>query len=490
MAAHAITATPAPASNSWAKLLAPSLSDLLFIFVLFWSFLAAPGGWDRLLMDADTGFHIRAGQLMLDTGRVPASDPFTFLKTQSPWYAFEWLAQITFGFLHSEFGLKGVVLLAGVAIVATFVILLRLMLQLQANGLIAMGLTLVAINASSVHFHARPHIFTLLFLAVSVSIVLTDVRAPSWRIWLLVPLTLVWVNVHGGFMLLFVLLGCRLLSKRRQAIRYARVLGACGLMSFLNPNGLALHRHVIGFVSSRTNSILNDEFKAPDFRSEAHLYFIVILFLALGIVYPLLQQRKWPEALTILVFAYSSLMAVRQIAPFAIVAIPIIAMELTALLRDKAIVEIGEKISRQARWTSVWPAAMLLFLAFSPSVTWPQNLPASVFPVEMIRRHGPEIAGARLFTVDQWANYAIYTNPAQRVFIDSQHQIYGDKVLLDALKMMEARPGWREALKGYGIDAVLCPVDAPIASLLEGEPGWRLVDKVQGAVLFERKPTA
>ena len=71
----------------------------------------------------------------------------------------------------------------------------------------AMIVALLGVGAASIHFLARPHIFTLLLLSISVWMIEADRRAPSNRIWLLVPLTVVWTNLHGGFLALIAVLG-------------------------------------------------------------------------------------------------------------------------------------------------------------------------------------------------------------------------------------------------------------------------------------------
>src|SRR5258708_40316895 len=100
----------------------------------------------------------------------------------------------------------------------------RYALYRGANSLIALALTLLTVSANSLHFHARPHIFTLLFLVISMWLIAADRRRPSRRIWLLVPLTVVWTNLHGGFFIFFpllalLLIGCPLDPRAGDAIR-------------------------------------------------------------------------------------------------------------------------------------------------------------------------------------------------------------------------------------------------------------------------------
>ena len=60
-----------------------------------WLFVAG-AGWSVLLADGDTGWHIRAGEFILDTGAVPRTDLFSYSKAGAPWYAWEWLADVVF----------------------------------------------------------------------------------------------------------------------------------------------------------------------------------------------------------------------------------------------------------------------------------------------------------------------------------------------------------------------------------------------------------
>jgi len=73
------------------------------------------------------------------------------------------------------------------------------------------------------------------------------------------------------------------------------------------------------------------------------------------------------------------------------------------------------------------------------------------------------------------------------VFIDSQHQMYGERILADAVGMMLGRHEWRQLLDQYKIDAVLCPRDAALASLLAQDGSWTQAAATPQAALFARK---
>ncbi|HUS05849.1 MAG TPA: hypothetical protein VMZ52_06125, partial [Bryobacteraceae bacterium] len=198
----------APAAP-WARLFSPSLSDLFFLFITAWLFLVSPLGWQRLLLDADTALHTRIGQYILSTGTVPHQDLFAFSKTPSAWYAFEWLSETAFAWLYGLAGWKGITLLAGALIALYLTVLLKYAVWKGANGLAAVMVTLMTATATAIHYHARPHLFTLLLLACAVWLLDYNRRHGGRLIWLLVPLTALWANLHGGFFIFLVLLALR-----------------------------------------------------------------------------------------------------------------------------------------------------------------------------------------------------------------------------------------------------------------------------------------
>jgi len=490
----------APTRPWIARLLRPSLTDVVFAGILLWSFILADGGWGRLLRDADAGLHIRIGNEILRTGHIPTTDPFSYTRPGAQWDATEWLSAVLFSSLNAWFGLKGIVFVCGTAIVATLLIVLRTCLLAGGNALLAVVLTLCAANAASLHYHARPHVFTWLFLAMSCWLLLADRLAPSRRVWLLVPLAAVWANLHGGYAILFLVLGCSIvgaIGRRAELLRYIKLTAACALACLVNPFGYRLLIETVAYL--RNGSIRNTiaEYLAPDFRSEAHIYFMVLLFVGLAVTGFLLAKRRFGDALLIFGFGACGLTSVRHIPIYAICAVPVIAGELTEKWSawvsqqprrstGRAIEEMTVSLGEKMRPASLWPVALLVFLFVVPGATaWPTDFDRKMFPVAVQDRHGEELAASRLFTTDQWADYLMYKNSAQRVFLDDRY-FYGDKIVNDALKLMEGRSGWRGVVTSYRINAVLAPASAPLAELLAEDKDWKLVDKDATALLFRK----
>src|SRR4051812_46549357 len=101
-----------PATAASAPLIArflPSLTDLAFLMPVFFIFLKM-GGAPALLRDGDTGWHIRTGEWILNHHQVPFADMFSFSRPGAPWFAWEWLWDVTFALLSRAGGLAAVVL--------------------------------------------------------------------------------------------------------------------------------------------------------------------------------------------------------------------------------------------------------------------------------------------------------------------------------------------------------------------------------------------
>jgi hypothetical protein len=128
-------------------------------------------------------------------------------------------------------------------------------LRAGIHPLLAMLLTLLAMLASAYHFHPRPHLLSILFLGWTFA-GLCDVEAgriPLKRLIWLLPLFVLWTNIHGGMLGGFGTVavtvfgwmvarwawmnGPNLLP--RQMLGLTSLVVGCGLTAFVNPYGIA-----------------------------------------------------------------------------------------------------------------------------------------------------------------------------------------------------------------------------------------------------------
>jgi hypothetical protein len=516
------TAAPVPAI---ARVL-PSLTDLAFVMPLIFLFAKLDGA-RILLYDGDTGWHIRTGEWILAHHRVPYVDLFSFTRAGRPWFAWEWLWDTIFALIHQRWGLGGVVLGSLAVICLTSAGLFRLVRRKCNNGLVAIAVTLLAAGACSIHWLARPHLFTLLFLVGALHITERAAEGRTHLLAWLLPLTLVWTNMHGGFFVIFLLLACytssdllnaliepnALLRRRflKNAMPWVATFGACFLVTFINPYGWGLHRHVFQYLSDPYQLEHIAEFQALNFRSGAQVYFEPLVFLALLTALWDAQNRRFADVFMCLGWLHLALIAQRNLPIFAIATAPILARGMASAVAAARTIEIAGWVRRGSAWfesvstsfeetdrlwrvhlASVVPLAVIGLLLVLPRpvsaklspVQDPKWFPAGALTV--VRKPEAE----RVFTTDQWGDYLIYNlYPSKKVFIDGRSDFYGDKFGQLYLDAMGGKYGWKKTLDDYAIDTVLLQPSMPLASILKISREWRLVYDDTRAVVFRRNGT-
>jgi hypothetical protein len=512
------TSVPTAPVHSWAAMLLPSLTDFFFGALLLWLFMG--GGGKSLLGDGDTGWHIRTGDYVLEHHAVPQKDIFTFTKPNEPWFAWEWLCDVIFSRIHLAWGLKGIVLLAGVLLCLTATILFCHMLWSGGNLFLALVVAILANGASSVHFLARPHVFTFVLLALSMWLLARDRVRPDRAVWLLAPLTVIWVNLHGGFLALIACLGLTAAGYGMQWLlgrgaedrfflqRYTILAALCSLATLANPYGYRLHLHLVEYLRSSFVMDAVQEFQSPTFRGERMFQFELLLFAGLALAGLLLAKKRFVEALLILFWAQAALASVRHVPIFAIVTAPILVGQLSQVWNDwtrnkprnsiAAIFrDLGNEFAGKSLRATIWVPVMVFALVTSMSSakgdTWIDDFPKTKFPVALFNQYAEKLAPVtrpipRIFTSDEWGDYLTYRfYPRMRVFLDGRSDLYGPALGKEYVKLASGRYEWEQILNRYGIEIAIIPVDWPLAELLKRDPAWRLVKDDGVGIFFEHR---
>jgi hypothetical protein len=474
--------------------------------MLFWLFIGEPTGWDRLLWDGDVALHTRVGDFVLDHGYVPTADPFSFTKPGERFFALQWLTGVVFAELNRLAGLKGIVLLCGAMIALYLTLLARDMVRRGSSGLIALLLVMVAANASAIHYHARPHLFTLLFLVLTAALVASDRKNPSWRIWLTVPIMLLWANMHSGFPAGLALVGLLVagsaLSRDWASVkRYGMVLAAASAAAVVNPNGISLYFHIVKFLNNPWAMDNINEYQSPVFRSEGMYCYMALLFLALATLGRYFAKKQWTECLWILFFAAGSLTSARHIPLFVVVALPLVGVVLTELWNDLTagesktsvlgvLSDLSTKTTGNLRPAGIWILLVMIGVSlFGAGPGWPKDLSRKFFPTDIVHKFLPQILQARVFTSDQWGDYLLWTGyPQQKVFLDGRSDLYSAGVGPDYITIVAAAPHWREALDRYHVNMILLPPQTPVVEPLLADSTWTVLARDEQAILLSRKP--
>ncbi len=495
----------------------PSLSDIAFLAPMLLLF-AGLDGVKTMLGDGDTGWHIRAGDWMLANGRVPQTDMFSFTKSGEPWFAWEWLSDIILAVLHQRFGLAGPVFLGILLLSFTSLLLFRLCRRHTNNDLIAFGVTMLAVVASSIHWLARPHLFTFLLLAVSLHLLDRSYRNPR-ILWVFPPLVVLWTNLHGAFLVSIILLltvgvgvflhvvigpdNLGLKAAWNRSRTYFSVAVACGAASLVNPYGWKLHVHIFRYLTERYHFEHIGEFQSLSFHAPVALFFEAMLLAGILAAGWSLSQRRFADALLLVSWLHMALVAGRNIPIYAMIAAPLVTRFLSeamaALKTAPQVASIGKavaalelfgieftKIDRIPRlYPTSGAAAILLFLLMLGAPVDATKLRSEYDSKRYPAGALSMLDGKRVFTNDEWGDYLIYKlYPKTKVFVDGRSDFYGGEFSLKYLDVMNGHWDWASFLSQYRVDAILLPADAPMATTLKATSGWKAVYDDHIAILF------
>lgn len=170
-------------------------------------------GFVPLRASNDVWWHLKAGKVIVEAGgRLPEYDVFTYPAEveKIAWHNHEWLAQVIFyqifdwggGVPGHLIGLRALIGFKALMLAATFLLVFVAVQQRCRCLPLAALIALLALDVSRRTLYPRPPVFTYLFLALFL-LVLHNWKAKRWpraTLFVLPPLTAVWANLHGGFL--------------------------------------------------------------------------------------------------------------------------------------------------------------------------------------------------------------------------------------------------------------------------------------------------
>jgi len=512
-------------TDSLVKWIFPSIKDILFLAYLFTPLMASSSA---CLGDSDTGWHIRNGEHILRNLSLPRSDYFSYTAYGTPWFAWEWLADVIMGIIHKYAGLNGIVLWANVMFAVTFTLLFVWALKKGGNVFFSIVLSGLAGFAASIHWLARPHLFTMLLLLIWYMLLERFEHENDRKsLYFLPPLLLIWTNLHAGFVVGLIVMFIYVLGNilrgltssdynnqikaRSRAITLAKVFLICLVVSCLNPYGVKLHTHIVeSYISS--NHLMDNitEFRSPSFHVGVVKFFELLILVAMVVASISIRRFSFVEIGLVIFWTHMALLSARHIPLYALIVVPILVRHLTEFLEKiESVNNVQEwiyKLCRSFRVYSknitgfenqfkgmIYPILAITFLvivSLNKGELWGtqilnNNFDRGKFPIavaEFIDRHKMD---GNLFTTDQWGGYLIYRfYPRYPVFFDGRSDMYGEKLMKDYLKLVNLEYDWKGVLEKFNITWMLLPFDVPLPAAMKELPGWTVVYDDHRAIIF------
>jgi hypothetical protein len=316
---------------------------------------------------------------------------------------------------------------------------------------------------------------------------------------------LLWVNIHGAFMIGLALLLATAGGEALQALfcdgespkaAYLRsrpllmASGLCLLATFVNPYTWRLHQHVFQFLSNTKLLDNIQEYQSISFHCPPAVFFELMMALAAGGAFWSLQKGRVTPALIALLWTHLALLSARNIPLFMIVVAPMAAQWLQDVLRRlslmrfvgivfSTICEICEELKPMERLPRVYllsgVSTLLMGLLFAGGAKGfeaqfnPESFPIQAIPLV---EHS---AAQRIFTYDQWGDYLIYRlYPKKPVFMDGRSDFFGLPIVTATQHILAAQFDWKIQLQRFAVDMVLVKPDAPLSEVLKMSPDWAI----------------
>src|SRR3954454_10256615 len=151
--------------------------------------------------DYDWWWHLRVGQDIWQHRAIPAVDTYSFTRAGQPFVVHEWLFELLNYLVYRAFTYRGLVVLMAVIVLATYTLHYLLLRALGTGRVLAGALVTWTLVLSFMGITMRPHLFSALFLSLELWCLYLYRGGQRRAIWLLPPLMVLWVNLHGAWIM-------------------------------------------------------------------------------------------------------------------------------------------------------------------------------------------------------------------------------------------------------------------------------------------------
>jgi len=272
-----------------------------------------------------------------------------------------------------------------------------------------------------------------------------------------------------------------------------------GLAVSINPNGISLWR--LPFYQVQV-SLSITEWLSPDFhQSYAHPLLWLLFLLIAGLAYSG-KRMSFVDLLKALGFTYLFFVAQRNMGPYAIILLPIIARHLAPAMESFSSVPIFESIRAKVSQipASKQPSAKFNFIVNTGLISllvafvlvnayiaalpqrMEERMPARA--IQWIKDNKPP---GPIFNSYNWGGYLTWELREYPVFIDGRADLYGDEILSEWGEIINGTEKGLDLLDRHKINLVFLE---PKYALLEklSEHGWEKAFSDSQITIYLRQP--
>jgi hypothetical protein len=439
--------------------------------VRYFSYELAQDGWLALLGGQEVARH-----------GLPHVNDLTVWAGGGRWVDQPWLAQLGFYGLYAAGGLKLVLGVNAALIVGAFALALA---AARARGAAPIRVTAVAALAIPVlafYWQVRTQSFAYALFVGVLWLLVSDARAPSRRVLLVLPLLALWANLHGSVVLgatLVALYAVTGLARRARLRAGGLPLGRAlvllvgpALCVFASPYGLELagyYRQTL-FNPGMTRYIVEWQATKPALTTAT--FFLLLL----GGAWLVGRSRSLTafERLAVLVTGVAGLSSIRNVVWFGLAAVVVLPAALQEVWRERpAPRRTGLNVG--AALVGVAVAAVSVSVVLVRPLGW-LDREWSPRAAAVVGQAAAERPGVRVFSTMRFADWLLLQRPelAGGVAFDARVELLSQRQLRRFYDFSNAVGGrWLAPTAGYGVVVLDPGDDGAIERALLSEPGVR-----------------
>ncbi|TMB98243.1 MAG: hypothetical protein E6J40_06700 [Chloroflexi bacterium] len=444
---------------------------------------------------------------MVEHGRLPATDIFTYTAQSHVWTDHEYLTEVLMWLIYSKAGAIGISVFFGLITYAGFYLMYR-QVRRQPFVFVALGLALGAVAGAPI-WGPRAQMITFALTCLELYWLQGYLSGRSRSLQFFPLVMALWANLHGGWVIGFVWLGVALVAEllgwvwepsnpaHRAHVRFLAIITAVSAVAVLaTPHGFSLILYPFQTVASDAQQRLIVEWFSPDFH-QVYLrpFELMVLLLVVGFA---LRRPSAYEVLLSLAGLALALQSVRNLALFVAAATPVLVNNYS---------EYWKEISKSRGWKLTLPSqpvfalttglallaitlVTVVHIAGETSPSHQESITATTYPVgaaDWLAAH-PDV-GTRMYNQYGWGGYLayrFYPQPNRRVFIFGEAALMGDDLLNRYEDVQTLRSDWKQILDRCQVDYVVYNRGAALANVLAAEPAWQLVYQDSVAVIYVR----
>lgn len=435
----------------------------------------------------DYWWYVQLGQDILQNHTLPLVDIYSYTQEGKPYIYNAWLSSVVFWLLRDP---TWATWLHGTLLVMFYGLIWKSCLLVGAGPRLSVIITVLVAAAGSDHWTMRPQLFSYPLFALALFSLLKWQRGETKWAWSLPVISLLWVNLHGAFPLLFLLTGAALTGGEGERKTLMIALLCSFIASLCNPYGINAWLNVYNVLIDSGTQQLGPEWNTPTMKTwQCQLFFLWLLVFPIIIM---LSPRKLnlTSWLWFLGFAWMALSGLRYIVWFLAVFAPINAILLSPLANQT--IDRRTTLGKPALNVFIFSLLVLSPLLYLPGVRerW-QSVPSAIYTpntpikaVSWLKSH-PELPG------NLWADlamsvYMIYALPERPVWIDTRTNLYSMEQWNDYLAIVNGLSHWETLLARDNVKLLLLDPKAQplLIKVLQVSPNWHSPYQDEHSIIY------